>query len=425
MKIVLSIATACLLCMPAPAAELEGSWRGVWIKNGDAIHVTVDFAKSGNGYSGSFGSDDLEVAGIPFAAVDLSGSRVRWSLKGDATISTFEGSLTGRSLAGTFEEAGAKGRFELERSSVAPAVVTSRDITFENGGIKLAGTLLLPSSPGPHPAVLFLHGSGPEGRWANGWLARKFADAGVAALIYDKRGVGQSGGDWRTAGFEELAEDGVSGVRWLRTQPEIEPAKIGIYGHSQGGTIAPLVAAGDGRLSFVIASAAGGLPPAQVELFSVANALDVDTLPAAERADAQRYAAALVDTGYGHESRAALDSLARQFKSRSWYLEPPPASDPYWIVARKDARFHPNETWPKVKAPVLLLYGGHDARIPATQSAKAIGDALRSAGNTRVTVKFYADADHTFAIVDRAKAGGWPRHEPGYAQFVVGWARAH
>jgi hypothetical protein len=69
--------------------------------------------------------------------------------------------------------------------------VLRREVTFSSGGAQLSGTLILPASAGRHRAVLCLHGSGPEGRWANRYLAQKFAEADIAA-IYDKRGVGQS-----------------------------------------------------------------------------------------------------------------------------------------------------------------------------------------------------------------------------------------
>ena len=79
----------------------------------------------------------------------------------------------------------------------------------------LAGTLVLPATPGKHPAIACLHGSGPEARWANHYLAQKFAEHGIVALIYDKRGVGESSGDWQKATFAELADDAAAGIRFF------------------------------------------------------------------------------------------------------------------------------------------------------------------------------------------------------------------
>jgi dipeptidyl aminopeptidase/acylaminoacyl peptidase len=406
------------------AADLAGSWKGTWTKDGDALPMTVSFEKAATGYAGSFDSDALQVASIPFADVSDASGKIHWLLKGDETTTAFDGALHGDALAGTFTEGATKGTFVLARAALPAHSISSRDVKFANGGVTLAGTLLLPASTGRHPAILFLHGSGPEGRWANRWLAQKFAESGIAALIFDKRGVGASTGDWKTAGFDVLAGDAVAGIRFLRTQEEVDPARIGIYGHSQGGTIAPLVAAKDGHLAFVIASAAAGLDPADVERYSVGNSIGISALPPAERRDADTYVQVLIDVAYRDKPRAALDALAAKFKSREWYFAPPPPGNSYWTLSRQFASFNPSVWWKQVKARVLLLYGAHDERIEPTRNAEAIHNALFAGNNARVTLKLYPNADHTFTIVEPPKKGGWPAHEPDYSAYVVNWAVA-
>ena len=90
--------------------------------------------------------------------------------------------------------------------------------------------MVLPSGTGPFPAVVFLHGSGAEGRWASRFLARRLAEEGFAALIWDKRGVGGSGGSWEESGFEDLAGDAAAAVAFLRSRPEIDPERVGLHG---------------------------------------------------------------------------------------------------------------------------------------------------------------------------------------------------
>ncbi len=405
----------------ASAADLAGTWKGTWTKDSDPLPVTVTFGDAGGAWSGQFDSDALQVSGIPFADIQATDGKVHWLLKGDQTSSVFDGTLTGDALAGTFVEGSTHGTFALARSGETAQTISSRDVTFANGAVTLAGTLLLPSTPGTHPAVVFLHGSGPEGRWANRYLAHKFVENGIAALIYDKRGVGQSTGDWRKAGFDALAGDALAGIRFLRTQAGVDPAKIGIYGHSQGGTFAPIVAARDGHLAFVIASAAGGIQPSDLERFSLMNEVGTAALPPAEQKDAWRYIDAVVGVAYRGQSRKSLDALAAKFKSRSWYFEPPPPEDSYWAISRKIAGFQPALWWQQVKCPVLLVYGGHDKRVPPGPSAKAIQSALFAGENFHAELKFYPNADHTFTIVDPPKQGGWPVHEPDYAAYLIAW----
>jgi dipeptidyl aminopeptidase/acylaminoacyl peptidase len=418
-------ATVLLLgVVSAHADDLSGGWKGTWTKDGDTIAVTVTFVKTADRYSGSFDSDALQVVGIPFGDVSEANGKVHFQIKGDQNTMLFDGAIAGDAMSGTFVDGKDKGRFELARAALPAAQIQTHDVTFRNKDVTLAGTLLLPATPGRHPAILFLHGSGPEGRWANHYLAQKFADAGITALIYDKRGVGQSTGDWQKVGFDALADDAVAGIRFLQSLPEVDSARVGIYGHSQGGTIAPLVALRAGDLGFVIASAAAGIDPADVEFYSIGNSIGIAKLAPAERTDAEAYLHALIDVAYLGRDRAQLDALAAKFKTRDWYFDPPPLGNSYWTISSQIARFAPAHFWRQVRAPVLLVYGLHDERVPLRESTDAIQAALTAGGNTKVTLKIFPDADHTFTIVDPPHVGGWPKHEPDYAGTLTGWVMA-
>src|SRR5580698_9858238 len=171
--------------------ELSGDWKGTWIQNGDAVSVTATFTKSGDGYLGTFDSDALQVAGIPFSDISQDPGKVHFELKGDQTTTVFDGVVKGDLFSGTFTDGTSKGHFDLTRTTLPSAQIHERDMSFQSKDASLAGTLLYPSTRGQHPAILFLQGSGPEGRWANHYLAKKFAERGFIALIYDKRGVGK------------------------------------------------------------------------------------------------------------------------------------------------------------------------------------------------------------------------------------------
>jgi uncharacterized protein len=422
--LLLAVICVLLIANASIAASLSGGWKGTWTKDGDALPVTVTFATTAGGFSGTFDSDSLQVTGIPFSKVTDTGGKIHLELKGDQSTTVFDGTLAADAITGTFVDGQSKGTFQLTRFDLPAASVQSREVTFADGDVKLAGTLLLPADAGKHPAILFLHGSGPEGRWANHYLARKCAEAGIAALIYDKRGVGQSTGDWQKVGFEPLAEDAFAGIRFLQSSPEIDAAQVGIYGHSQGGTIAPLVATRAPGLAFVIASAAGGTTPADMETYSVGNSVNLSKLPPLEQKDAQGYIHALVDVAYRGKHRAELDAMAARFKSRDWFFDPPPPSHSYWAISRQIAAFEPARWWRQVKAPVLLIYAAHDERVDPTVNARAIQAALRSGGNDRVTLKMFPDSDHTFTIIDPAKKGGWPKREPDYSSTVLHWVRS-
>jgi uncharacterized protein len=421
----LSIAAAVFvaLAVPAAAAGLDGQWAGVWVKDGDGLPVTVKFVATPQGETGSFGSDALQVTGIPFAEVKQDGNKVHWVLRGDASVTEFDGTLKGNRLNGSLTEAGKTGSFSLTRQKQAVTPVESIDVSIQHDGVTLAGTILRPAgqSVKRRPGIVFAHGAGPEGRWANRYLATRFAEASFVALITDKRGVGGSSGDWKTSSLGDLAADAEAGIAFLRGQPGVDPTRIGIFGHSQGGWVAPLVAAQDPKTAFVIASSAGGIGLAETEEYSMGNALGVKQLPQAEATEARAFVHAIVDTAYRGAPYDQLAAKVAPFAQRPWYFDPPPADNYYWSFARKLAAFNPSDTWQKVRAPVLLLYGEDDERIPVEPSLAAITVALKADGHGAPTTKVFAHVDHTF----RVGGTGWPKRAPGYVEAMIAWTAAH
>lgn len=148
---------------------------------------------------------------------------------------------------------------------------TEEAVHFASGKITLAGTLVLPAGSGQHPAVVLFHGSGPQER--DIFTARWFAEQGIAALAYDKRGVGESTGDFRAVPFMELCDDGLAAIEFLKSQKEIDAKHIGVWGLSQGGWLGPLAASRSADVSFVIAVSGPGVSPGEQMIVYYANEL--------------------------------------------------------------------------------------------------------------------------------------------------------
>jgi hypothetical protein len=143
--------------------------------------------------------------------------------------------------------------------AVQPHPYAERDVRFDNGHNQLAGTLSVPSGKGPFPAVVLVSGTGHNTRDEEVWGHKIFlvlADAlnreGMAVLRYDKRGVGGSSGDYDGATTVDFTSDAEAAVTWLKAQPGIDPHYVGVLGHSEGGIIAPAVAAEDKSIAFVV-----------------------------------------------------------------------------------------------------------------------------------------------------------------------------
>ena len=406
----------------AGQARVAGDWKGYWTRAGDTLPVTLHIQRDSVGkYSATFDSDRLQVSGIPFGEVEVRGSVVTLVLRGDRTTMRFQGGVRGDSLKGTFTEApGEAGAFAFARSRSSRPPFAERSLTWTNGDVTLAGSLLLPSGSATVPAVVFLHGSGPEGRWANRFLASQLATHGIAALIWDKRGVGQSSGDWRRATPDDLARDAAAAVARLRQEPGIDPRRIGIHGHSQGGTLAPMVAAQSPDVAFIVASAAAGLPLDSVEVFSILNSQLPDATSAADSTNARAYVAELVAVAYHAQPRARLDSLAAAWHDRPWFFAPPAPDNSYWAFSKQYAQYQPLDWWAEVRVPVLLIYGAADQRVPARESAARIASLLaRNAPDVHVTVRILPGADHTFRLPPGPS--GWPVTAPDYVPTLLRW----
>ena len=409
----------------AAQSALVGEWRGYWIRAGDSMEVTLHVNRDSvsRALSATFDSKRLRVQGIPFAEVRMERCcEVTMLLRGDRTTTTFTGILRNDRLSGELREGESDGRFTYVRMRAARAVSREREVSFSNGAVTLAGSLILPSAGRRHPAVVFIHGSGAEGRWASRFLATTFAENGVAALIFDKRGVGKSLGDWRTATLDDLAGDAAAAVAYLRRQEDIDPRRVGLHGHSQGGTLLPMIAARADSVAFLIASAAAGIPTDSTEMFSILNSVYPSASTQEDSANARDYVGELVTVAYRGRTRDRLDSLVSRFQGRPWFVAPPPPASSYWYFSRLFGAFRPLDWWMQVRIPTLLVYGAADMRVPAGESATRISEALlRHARNADVTVRIFPGADHSFRLPPGPS--GWPVTAPDYVPSLVHWLR--
>ena len=417
-------ALALFVTSPAFAqTRLQGNWQGSWIRDGSSLGVTFIFEGADSALTGSFGSDQLRVVGIPLSKISYKPPAVHFEIVGDATTTVFDGTLAGDSISGKFKDGNADGQFILRRApGIAANPYRTEEVSFQNGDVKLAGSLLIPSDGKQrHPAILFLHGSGAEGRYASRYLADFFARQGIAALIYDKRGVGKSTGNWRNSTFNDLAQDAIAGLEVLSKRRDIDPRRIGIYGHSQGATIAPLVASRSPAVSFVIASAASGLPAAEVERYSLRNSLGSDELSADETREAQRYVDLVVESGrLGHRT-PALDSAIGRDSTAKWFFAAPPNDSFYWKFSKEIADYNAATYWRQVHVPVLFLYGEKDQRVPVKESIRNNEAALKAANNRRYTIRVFPNANHTLRVPSSGSGFAWPSNPPGYLETLKQW----
>ena len=420
--VVLVILTA--LDCAAAQPSIIGRWEGTMTRDGAQLPVGFDFREEGSKLNGTFDSPTQRAIGIPLNDVTFANSKIHFKLVGDATTIIFDGELNSEILSGQFRENDAKGVFSLKRVGARRPVFTQEEVTFRRPEIMLSGTLLLPQSKGPHPAVVFLHGSGAEGRFAARFLAEHFTRHGIAALIYDKRGVGRSTGDWKRSSFDDLAGDAIAAIDLLSQRKEIDAQRIGIYGHSQGGSIAPMVASRSSKVAFVIAGAGGGIPMYEGEINSLTNQVIAAGISGADLADATAFVRSLVDVLRTGEGREQLEATSEKVKNTNWYqiLRPPPRDHWFWAFYKRIADYNPADHWTKVTVPVLLVYGERDRTVPVAASISNIDRALGKAGNRDYTFVMLPRASHSFTIEpEPGQPFEWTRIAPGFPDLLTSW----
>ena len=264
---------------------------------------------------------------------------------------------------------------------------TDRDVTVPASEVSLAATLRLPPGKGPLPAVVLVHGSGPGTRTQLVVLASFFARLGLAVLWYDKRGCGGSGGDWKKVDLETLAADALAAAKWLRSRPEVDRKRVGLWGISQGGWITPLAGSLDPELAFVINSSGPGTSLRRQDTYMMANVLKARGI---KEEDAKLYLAmlgALYDYGRGKASVEAFDAFSGQVRERPDLKDMalPPAreltpeamyakqaiGDPAWFY-HLDPDRDALAPYRKLRCPLLVTYGKLDMTVPVEESVQSL-----------------------------------------------------
>ncbi len=299
-------------------------------------------------------------------------------------------------------------------------------VSIRHGKISLAATLVLPGTKGRHPVVVFVPGSSALSRDESAPF-REFdtlISNGIGILIYDKRGTGGSNGDWQQESFEGLADDALAAVTFLKSRRDINSQQIGVWGFSQGASIAPLAASRSRSIAFVIMTSGGGVAPAEAEMNEQLARMRVQKLSEEEMKEAVAFMRLQFDAVRSREGWERFQAAIPQAREKKWYRYtwgglPKDHWQWKWWVPIVD--FDPIPLLKKVKVPVLALFGAADQLTPPETislfTAK-IEAALREGGNRDVTTKIFPNADHDLAV--KMENGQWAA-PPDYHSTLTSW----
>ena len=323
-----------------------------------------------------------------------------------------------------------------------PFPYQSAEVTFKNekAGITLAGTYTVPADMGPFPAVVLLTGSGPEdrnetilGHQPFAVLADYLPRHGIAVLRFDDRGMGRSGGTLAGTTSADYTADAQAALAWLRAQPGIRKNRVGLLGHSQGGTAAIGAAIQPAGPDFLVLLAAPALPGDELivqQSLALARLQTSDAAQLATTEERQRAMAQIVQQNPDNaQARTKLlayynginPQLAAQLEPQLAMLTSP---DYRHLLADR-----PAQTLARVKCPVLALGGSKDRQVPAPANLAATAAGLKTAGNRDVTVQELPGLNHLFQTAPTGSPAEYGTIEETFAPTaltVIGnWIALH
>lgn len=393
-------------------------WISILNEGTDSLRAAIDVPEQG-------------VFDKSFDSISISGDAVWLRLKAFAALYTGVFSEDRKTIVGKWGQGGqqydlvfthleSKPKVNRPQEPKEPFPYRSEEVTFENTSakIKLAGTLTLPENNWQAPAVILVTGSGPQNRNSellghkpflvlSDYLTRR----GIAVLRYDDRGNGDSEGKFSTATTFDFAEDVMAAYSFLKNHKGINSKNIGIIGHSEGGLIAPIVAAKLKDLAFIVMMAGPGTSGEQIlyqqtRLISLAEGKSEKQIAKDIKFISKVYAISKSDASY----KEAVKQIREVYKKKNRFMSKKAIKannmgetmqeltirqvlSPWF---REFLKTDPAPYLKQVHCPVLALNGSKDLQVPPDPNLKEIERILNEAGNKNVTTKEIEGVNHLF-----------------------------
>jgi hypothetical protein len=424
------LAALLLLAFVGKGQDISGPWYGLLKTPLTQLRVVFNLSKTPDGYTSTMDSPDQGAKGIPVTSTSFENGILHIELK-NARID-YTGTLgKDNTITGTFNQAGQSFVMNLSHTPIEketllrpqeplpPFSYYTEEVKFENAkaNVVLAGTLSLPAKEGKFPVVILITGSGPQNRNEELLghkpflvLADYLTKKGIAVLRYDDRGTAESTGSFKSATTLDFASDVEAAVTYLLTRKEINAKQIGLIGHSEGGIIAPIVAAKSKDIRFIVLLAGTGIPGEELLLMQKALIEQASGMTESDIKNGQLINKGAFDIICKSQDPATVkDELSAYYKQT---LKDDPESKPagmtnedYINTALNQLtgvwmqffiRYNPALVLKDVKCPVLALGGSKDLQVPAKINLEAIRSGLEKGGNKNVTIKELPNLNHLF-----------------------------
>lgn len=425
-----------VLLVPGAGAQdrpdVTGTWQDTLQVQGMQLRLVFHIEQEGDSLTATMDSPDQGATGIPTSRLRVTQDSLTI---GVASIGgQFAGAIQadGARIDGAWTQGGRSFPLTLERTSAEaadtapparpqepepPYPYTTADVTFRNvqDGVTLAGTLSMPEGEGPHPGVVLVSGSGAQNRDSEVLghklflvLADHLTRQGIAVLRFDERGVGESTGSMDGATTKDLARDVEAGVALLANRPEVDTDRIGVYGHSEGGWIAPMVANRFDAVDFLVLVAPPGVSGSEVVVeqtvrMAEAQGANPTALDSIRSFRAQLMDAVTQEADSATIARRIRDVVQRNGASPSTAQSLVQAYTSPWF--RYFATYDPAPMYRRVDEPVLVLFGGNDLQVPPAQNRAPVEEALSASESPDVTIRTLDGLNHLMQPADTGLPG--------------------
>ena len=420
-------------------ASIDGHWQGALVRDGAVQVIRVDFFNDAGILKARIQTPDLVIAEPPPVSATLQENKLQFDTPfGKATLSI---DFPMGEMIGTVGDTNPPIQIHLKRAFKPLEVsIKTEELQFRNGDVTLAATLVTPPTPGPHPAVVWIHGRGKADRSGFRGFARILAQRGIASLIYDKRGVGASTGDHDKSGMNDFAEDALAAVKLLVTRADIDTQQIGLHGNSAGGWVAAIVATRTKiPLAFIITNVgpADSVRDQQIHVAEYSMRQSGINFTLEEYAAAAKHMGLVQDFAYTNKGWEALVASVASAKGTRWarFVDLPETQSYEDIVWVRLNQYDPGPDLKKITVPFLALYGGIDYVVPPEENAKKLERYLTEAGNRDFKIVTFPGADHGLTIPNQLKRIGnerpekyywlWRKRAPGVVDTTVDWLLQH
>ena len=436
MKKVIIALIAILATAQIYAQTIEGQWNGALDIQGTQLRLVFNITKKDTGIVATMDSPDQGAKGIPMTSANFINGVL--NIVAANMKMTYEGTLADNTIKGEFKQNGMKLPLNLSREKIEkkallrpqeptkPYPYYTEDVVFENKSAKinLAGTLSLPKKDGQFPVVVLITGSGPQNRDEELLghkpflvLADHLTKNGIGVLRFDDRGIAQSKGDFKTATSADFATDVEAAVNYLMTRNDVDKKHIGLVGHSEGGAIAPMVAAKSKDVNFIVLLAGTGISGdklllLQKELIEKAMGVSDVDIQKGQKVNAgafeiiKKAQSTVRKDSLGEGGKQGLSDYFKKMLAENPALKPKEMSVETFLETQIAPfaspwmqyfiKYDPSLVLKNVKCPVLALNGSKDLQVPSKVNLEAIKKGLEMGKNKNVTTKELPNLNHLF-----------------------------